>query len=90
MSDNIELTLILRNTEAASRDARAALDATLRFIVSVDGRLTALEGRIAALETRFTALEGRATGIEHAIDEIARSNHRMEQTLSTILDLIQK
>ena len=82
MSDNIELTLILRNTEAASRDAKAALEATQRFIVSLGSRLGALEGR-------FSALESRTSGIEQAMDEIARSNHRMEQTLSAILDLIQ-
>jgi hypothetical protein len=82
---NVELKLILRNTETASRDAKAALEATLRFVTSFDGRLTAFEARIGALETRFTALETRTAGIERGIDEIARSNHRIEQMLAEIL-----
>jgi hypothetical protein len=85
MSENVELGLILRNTESASRDAKAALEATLRFITSFDGRLTAMEARMGALEIRFTALENRTTGIERGIDEIARSQHRMEQTLAELL-----
>jgi hypothetical protein len=87
MSDtsNVDLKLILRNTETASRDAKAALEATLRFAASFDGRLTALEARIGALETRFTALETRTAGIERALDEIARSNHRIEQMLAEII-----
>ena len=86
MSDNVDLRLILRNTENASRDAKAALEATLRFITSFGGRMTAFEARIGALETRFTALEDRTTGIERGLDEIARSNRRMEQMLADILD----
>lgn len=82
--DNIELGLILRNTENASRDSKAALDATLRFITSFGGRMTAFEARIGALETRFTALEDRTTGIERSLDEIARSSHRVEQVLADI------
>jgi hypothetical protein len=83
-TENVELGLILRNTENASRDAKAALDATLRFITSFGGRMTAFEARIGALETRFTALEDRTTGIERGIDEVARSQHRTEQTLANI------
>jgi hypothetical protein len=83
-TENVDLRLILRNTENASRDAKAALDATLRFITTVGGRMTGLEARMTGLEARFTALEGRTEGIERGLDEIARSGHRIEQVLADI------
>ncbi|HME23570.1 MAG TPA: hypothetical protein VKI44_19970 [Acetobacteraceae bacterium] len=82
--DNVELGLILGNTTEASRDAKAALDATLRSMTTVVGRLTGVEARIGGLEARFTALEDRAAGIERGIDELARSNHRIEQILADV------
>ena|ERR1700760_3987018 len=87
----VELHLILRNTENASRDAAAALEATERLINGVgprfdalDSRLNGLEGRFSALEGRFAALERRVTGLERTMDSIARSNHNIEQMLTDI------
>ena len=78
MSEALDLSLILRNTENASRDSRAALEATLRFIESFGPRLNALEGR-------FSALEARTAGIERTLDEIARVGHQTGQDVAAIL-----
>lgn len=76
--ENVELTLVLRNTETASRDARAAFDATERLVLSIGPRFDAIESRI-------TSLESRMASVERGIDGIARSNHRIEQMLADIL-----
>ena len=78
MVENIDLTLILRNTERASRDAAAAFEATERLVVGVGSRFDALESRISSLERRVSVLEA-------GLDGIARSNHRIEQALSEIM-----
>jgi len=77
MSENVDLSLVLRNTQHASRDARAALEATLRFTEAFAPRLTALEARVGALEQRIG-------GIERALDDLARSNSRLEELLIDI------
>ena len=84
MPDNVELALILRNTETASRDARAAFDASERMVTGIGHRLSGLEARLSGLEGRFDALEGRVGGLEHALDVIARSNYRLEAMLADI------
>lgn len=83
MSGNVDLTLILRNTADASRDARAALDATERFI-------EAFGPRLSALEARFGALESRTAGIERSLDGIARATVRMERMVGDILAALQR
>ena len=82
--DNVELALILRNTETASRDARAALDATERLVASIGPRFSGIEARFSALETRVSGLEARVGGLEQALDGLARSNHRIETMLADI------
>ncbi len=83
--ENVDLTLVLRNTETASRDARAAFDATERLVLSIGPRFDAIESRITSLESRMTSLESRMGSVEKGIDGIARSNHRIEQMLADIL-----
>jgi predicted nucleic acid-binding Zn-ribbon protein len=94
MSDapgHLDLKLILRNTEHASSDARAALEATDRLVNhigarfdAIEDRLTAMESRIVGVESRMVGVERRVTGIETGMDSIARSNHRIEQLLADI------
>ena len=84
-ADNVDLRLILRNTERASRAAQAAFDATERLVVSVGNRFDALESRMTAVESRMASLESRIGCVEKGMDGIARSNHRLEQMLSDIL-----
>ena len=74
---DVELALILRNTETASRDARAALEATERFVENIGPRLS-------ALEARFSSLEARVGGLEKGLDGVARSNYRIETLLADI------
>jgi len=81
MSDNVGLTLILRNTEEAARDSRAAMEATQRLIESFGPRFSAVEARISALEQR-------SAGIERAIDEMARVTHRTQQMVASILSKV--
>ena len=76
--ENLDVKLILRNTEHASRDAQAAMEVTERLVVSIGARFDALESRVTSLEIRMTA-------VERGLDAIARSNHRMEQMLGDIL-----
>jgi len=77
MPDNVELGRILRATEALSRDARAAFDAT--------GRLMACVGpRLSALEVRLSALESRVGGMDHGLDGLAGANYRIETVLADI------
>ena len=78
MPDNVELALILRNTETASRDARAAFDATERLVASIGPRLSSLEARLSGLESRVG-------GLEKALDGIARSNYKIETMLADIM-----
>jgi septal ring factor EnvC (AmiA/AmiB activator) len=77
MSDNVELALILRNTETASRDARAAFDATERLVEGIGPRLSSLVARLSALEARVG-------GIEKGLDGLARSNYKIETMLADI------
>ncbi len=82
----MDLTLILRNTENASRDAKAALGATERLTTSVGSRLSAMEARFLALETRFAALETRYNSMEGAIEGVAQSNLRIVQLVTDVID----
>src|ERR1035438_4488325 len=87
MSDapgHLDLKLILRNTEHASSDARAALEATDRLVNHIGARFDAIEDRLTAMESRMVGVESRVTGIETGMDAIARSNHRIEQLLADI------
>jgi hypothetical protein len=77
MPDTIELALILRNTETASRDARAAFDATERLVEGIGPRLS-------SLEPRLSALEGRVGGMEKGLDGLARSNYKIETMLADV------
>ena len=77
MSGNIDLTLLQTLVQKASRHAEAALAATERLYAAVLPRL-------GALEARFSALEHRVSGMEHGLDQIARSNHRLEAMLADI------
>ena len=79
--DNIDLKLILRNTEQASRDALAAMEATERLVISIGARFDALESRAGSLEARMTSLELRITAVEKSVDGIARLMHRTEKAL---------
>ena len=82
--ENVELTLVLRNTERSSRDAAAALEATERLVVSIGARFDSIEARISTLESRMSGVDRRVGSIEHGIDSLARSNHRIEQMLGDI------
>ena len=75
--DNIDLTLLQSLVQKASRDAEAALAATERLANSVLPSLQALEARVSALEARFS-------GLERGLDQIARSNHRLEAMLADV------
>jgi len=70
MPDNVELGRILRATEALSRDARAAFDATGRLMACVGPRLSALESRVG--------------GMDHGLDGLAGANYRIETVLADI------
>ena len=82
--ENVDLMLVLRNTEKASRDAEAAFDATQRLVVSIGARFDSVESRISTLESRMSGLERRVASVEYGIDGVARSNHRIEQILGDI------
>jgi hypothetical protein len=84
MPDNVELALILRNTEIASRDARAAFDATERLVAGIGPRFAGMEAHLSALEVRVGALEARVGALEVGIDGVARSNYRIETMLADI------
>jgi septal ring factor EnvC (AmiA/AmiB activator) len=84
MPDNIELAIILRNTETASRDARAAFDATERLVEGIGGRFDSVESRIATLESRIAGLERRVGSMEKGLDGLARSNYKIETMLADI------
>jgi septal ring factor EnvC (AmiA/AmiB activator) len=90
-TDNLDLRLVLRNTEKASCNAAAALEATERLVVSIGARFDSIDSRISTLESRASTVESRLTGVErrigaveHGLDGIARSNHRIEQMLADI------
>jgi hypothetical protein len=82
--ENVDLTLVLRNTDKASRDAAAAFEATQRLVVSIGARFDSIESRISTLESRMSGLDRRVGSVENGIDSIARSNHRIEQMLGDI------
>jgi hypothetical protein len=82
--ENLDLKLVLRNTEHASRDARAALEAADRLISMIGARFDAIEDRIIAVESRMVGVERRVTAVETGMGGIARSNHRIEQMLADI------
>lgn len=82
--ENVDLAIVLRNTEKASRDAEAAFAATERLVVHIGVRFDSIESRISTLETRMNGLERRLGSVEHGVDGIARSNHRIEQMLGDI------
>jgi hypothetical protein len=83
-TQNLDLKLVLRNTEKASGDTEAALEATERLVVSIGARFDSIESRISTLESRMTGLERRVGAVEKGVDGIARSNHRIEQMLAEI------
>ena len=87
--ENLDLKLVLPNTEYASRDARAALEATDCLVTMIGARFDAMEDRMTAVESSVTAVESRMVGVERRVtavetgmDSIARSNHRIEQMLA--------
>jgi predicted nucleic acid-binding Zn-ribbon protein len=82
--ENVDLTLVLRSTEKASRDAEAAFDATQRLVVSVGARFDSIESRISTLESRMSGLQRRVASVENGIDGVGRSNHRIEGMLGDI------
>lgn len=84
MSENVDLTLILRNTQAAARAAQAALDIADGMRSDVGNRLTALEARFTALEGRFAALEGRVTTLAAGQDGLHRAVLRIADLLDGI------
>jgi len=78
---DVDLSLILRNTATASRDAQAALAA----VSTLSHRLTGIESRLSAFEGRFSALEGRYAVTEEALVGLAQSNQAIEGMLAEIL-----
>jgi hypothetical protein len=89
--ENVQLAIILRNTETASRDARAAFDATQRLVTGIGSRFSGTETRFSGIETRLSAvesriggLETRVGGLEEAFEAVARSNYRIETALTDI------
>ena len=85
MPDNVELALILRATETASRDARAAFEATERLVEGIAGRFDSVESRIITMEYRMAGVERRVGGLEKTLDGIARSNYKIETMLADIM-----
>ena len=57
MSDVLDLTLVLRNTERAARAAEAALAIAQRLETDLGARLTAIEGRMAGYMAGLNSLE---------------------------------
>ncbi len=57
MSDVIDLTLVLRNTERAARAAEAALAIAQRLETDLGARLTAIEGRMGGYMAGLNSLE---------------------------------
>jgi chromosome segregation ATPase len=82
--ENVDLILVLRNTDKASRDAAATFEATQRLVVSIGARFDSIESRISTLESHMSGLDRRVGSMENGIDSIARSNHRIEQMLGDI------
>jgi hypothetical protein len=56
VSDTLDLTLVLRNTERAARAAEAALAVVRRLETELGHRMTALEARFSGLEGRIPAI----------------------------------
>ena len=83
-TQNLDLKLVLRNTEKASHDAAAALEATERLVVSIGSRFDSIESRMSTVEIRMNGLERRIGSLENGLDGIARSNHHIEQMLADI------
>ena len=84
MSENVDLTLILRNTQSAARAAEAALESAEGLRSDVGNRLTAMEARFSALEGRFTALEGPVTTLAAGQDSLHRAALRIPDRLDGI------
>jgi hypothetical protein len=81
---NVDLGLIQTLLQKASRDAEAALAATERLYSSVLPQFETISLRLTAMEGRIGGLEQRVTGMERGLDQIARSNHRLETMLADI------
>jgi chromosome segregation ATPase len=56
MSDVLDLTLVLRNTERAARAAEAALTVAQRLENDISHRMSAMEARFSSLEGRVPAM----------------------------------
>ncbi len=84
MPENVELAIILRNTETASRRARAAFDATQRLVTGIGARFSGIETRLSAVEPRVGGLDTRVGGFADAFDTVAKSNFRIETALADI------
>jgi hypothetical protein len=84
MSENVDLTLILRSTQAAARAAQAALDIAEGLKSDMGNRLTALEARFTALEGRFASLEGRVTTLAAEQDSLHRAVLRVADLLDGV------
>jgi hypothetical protein len=84
MSENVDLTLILRNSQSAARAAQAALEIAEWLKSDVGNRLTALEARFTGLEGRFTSLEGRVTTLAAGQDSLHRAVLRIADGLDGI------
>jgi hypothetical protein len=84
VSDIIDLTLVLRNTERAARAAETALAVVRRLETELGHRMTALEARFSGLEGRVPAI---AAGIDSPgrFDAIDRRLDGIEVTLAAIL-----
>jgi hypothetical protein len=84
VSENVDLTLILRSTQSAARAAEAALEIAEGLRSDVGNRLTAMEARFSGLEGRFTALEGRVTTLAAGQDSLHRAVLRIADRLDGI------
>ena len=82
--ENVDLSLLQSLVQKASRDAEAALAGTERLYSALLPRFEALEHRIGALENRIGGFEHRVSGLELGLDQIARSNHRIETAIADI------
>ena len=74
MSDILDLTIVLRNTERAARAAEAALAGLNRLEAEFSPRMTTLEARFSGLEARIPAM---AAGLNSLAMDVLRINDKM-------------
>lgn len=82
--DKTDFTEMKSLLQSASRDFEAALVSTECLYMALVPRFETIGGRAGGLEHRISGLEQRVSGLERGMDQIGRSNHRIETLLAAI------